>query len=462
MAQKKFNIIAIAWRFIKRMSWPARIGALILLMAIFTFAAVEVTGQPWFCNSCHVMNEYYDSWQASSHREIDCLKCHTEPGAINYARAKINGLAQTVDCLVGRVGTKANGYVPDASCLRSGCHENQALVQKQLQFASVKFTHAGHVDQTVNGVKIECTTCHNHFEGDEHFSVDANVCFTCHFLKQPSTGKRIVQTDCRSCHEVPDKVIKRGMVEVNHAEFVSYRVNCDDSCHKGQIELESRVDENTCLMCHNFTASRRPTDSVQLHELHGGSHRKVECFACHGKIPHARTEGDSVAAMMQCTNCHSDTHAVQSGIYAAGSHPQGGDENRVLGPMYLTHVACADCHVEPKPVAARGIQSIGKVARATAEACDKCHEPGTGAKFIPFWQGQIKKLHAQVQSKLGSLQTRFELQPDGADKDQLAARIAEARMLLDTVQADGSWGVHNLKYTEALLMKANEIINDAR
>jgi nitrate/TMAO reductase-like tetraheme cytochrome c subunit len=443
------------------MSWPARIGAMVVLMALFTFAAVEVTGQPGFCNSCHIMNEFYDSWQTSSHGEIDCLKCHTEPGLVNYARAKINGLAQTVDCIVGRVGTKPNGYVPDASCLRSGCHDAAKLVAEPVDFGSVKFTHAKHIAQTVDGIRIECGTCHNHFEGDEHFNVNTDVCYTCHFLKQSSTGKRLVQTDCRSCHETPDKVIERGMVSVNHAEFVSYQVNCDDSCHKGQIEQDSRVDENTCLMCHTFTAAAEPMDAARLHELHGGSHQKVECFACHGKVAHARTTGGSLAAMMQCTNCHSDTHNIQGGIYGAEHHPRGTDDSRVLGPMYLTHVACADCHIGVEPIKTEGIASIGKVARAAPEACDKCHEKGTGARYIPFWQDQTRKLHAQVRAKLDSLRTRLEMQVDDTKKEEMAGRIAEVRALLDTVAADGSWGVHNLKYTEALLMKANDIINQA-
>ena len=338
---------------VKGTTWPVRIGAVLVLMGAFTFAAVEITGQSWFCNSCHVMNEHSDSWQASSHSEVPCLKCHTQPGVINYAKAKINGLAQTVDCLVGRVGTKPNGYVPDAACLRSGCQDvDYLLAAGDVTFGSAKFTHAKHVGQTVDGIKIECGTCHSHYQGDEHFSVNAEVCFTCHFLTDPSAGKRFVPTGCRNCHDVPDKVIERGMVKVNHAEFVSYQANCEDSCHKAQIEIHSPVDGHTCLMCHSFTLADKAMDSAELHTLHGGSHEKVECFACHGnpgREAHARTGSASVEAMMQCANCHSDTHPIQGDIYTAESHPQGGDNNRILGPMYLTHVACSDCHTAAEP-----------------------------------------------------------------------------------------------------------------
>ncbi len=117
------SVFGWGWCIVKRMRWRARILLVVVLLALFMFVGIEVTGTPGFCNSCHIMNEYYDSWKVSSHNEVSCLKCHTQPGVLNYAKAKITGLAQMVDCLVGRVGTKANGFVPDASCLRSGCHD---------------------------------------------------------------------------------------------------------------------------------------------------------------------------------------------------------------------------------------------------------------------------------------------------------------------------------------------------
>ena len=41
-------------------------------------------------------------------------------------------------------------------------------------------------------------------------------------------------------------------------------------------------------------------------------------------------------------------------------------------------------------------------------------------------------------------------------------KITQAKELVDSVEADGSWGVHNFKYTEAILLKANEIISEAQ
>lgn len=452
------KIFGWGFGFIKRMSWPKRILLVVVAMSLFMFIALELTATPTFCGSCHIMYEFHDNWETSTHSDVKCLKCHTKPGVGNYVWAKIQGFSQSVDCLVGRVGTKPSGVVPDVSCMRSHCHTAEELLGKKLKYNGVKFSHDKHIQQTVNGIVVACGTCHNHYEGNEHFSVDKNACFTCHFVKDGESGKRVAEVGCESCHDVPDKVIKRGMVEVNHAEFVEYEASCDDSCHKSQTEVESAVGEDSCLMCHIFTKSHEHLSTDELHTIHSTS-EKVECFECHGKIRHAKAEGQGLSDMMACGNCHSGTHSVQGSIYSADKHPGGGDDERIIGPMYLTHVECADCHTGTAE--AGSDLSAGKVAKAIPEACDRCHEKGVGERYIPFWQGQTKKLHALATKKLDRLRSRAESVTDDKKLEGINKRIIEVQLLLDTVEADGSWGVHNLKYTEALLLKANGIINAA-
>lgn len=83
----------------------------------------------------------------------------------------------------------------------------------------------------------------------------------------------------------------------------------------------------------------------------------------------------------------------------------------------------------------------------------------TGEKLIPFWQNQTKKLHARTSGKLERLREQIAVEDDEAKAKELSGAAKQVQVLLDTVAADGSWGVHNLKYTEALLLKANDIIN---
>jgi hypothetical protein len=290
--------------------------------------------------------------------------------------------------------------------------------------------------------------------------VNNNVCFTCHFLKNNSSNKRLVQTSCNSCHEVPNKVIERGLVKINHSEFVSYRASCEDSCHKSEIEKKSEVSDSVCLNCHSF-GKGEDVNSVELHKTHS-NHEKVECFACHGKISHGQTEVSSVSAMIDCQNCHSDTHQVQRTIYTADYHEQPTGTERSLSPMFLTHVECSGCHIERVRKSTGTLDSLGKVATAVPRACDNCHEEGTGQRYVPFWQKKIKTLYEEVSRKLDELNERARLETNEQRAQQLGTRGKQAGAILESVSSDGSWGVHNFKYTEAILLKANKIISEGQ
>jgi hypothetical protein len=44
----------------------------------------------------------------------------------------------------------------------------------------------------IDGIKVSCGMCHSHVEGPEHFKVNTQVCYTCHFLKGANHGGRLV------------------------------------------------------------------------------------------------------------------------------------------------------------------------------------------------------------------------------------------------------------------------------
>lgn len=446
-----------AIRAVRRLGWRGRIVVALLGAAVVGLTAVEVTGQPAFCNSCHIMNPYYDSWKRSTHAGVNCLDCHLQPGVTGYVRGKINGLAQAVDCIVGRVGTKPNAIITDASCLRSECHDVAELVPETRDCAGVRFAHEKHIDKIVDGIKITCGTCHSHFEGDEHFTVNMNTCFTCHFLGGDTSTGRLVKTGCQGCHKVPEQVIRRGFVKIDHSEFVSYKASCEESCHKREVRQTSQVEETICLDCHSF---RKPTDanSVELHANHTNGD-KVECFACHRKVSHGQTGVESVSAMMDCQSCHSETHEAQRTIYSTQHPMQPNGTDRVLGPMFLTHVECTGCHVERTAKTPGILDSFGTVARAVPSACDRCHEPGTGQKYVPFWQGRIKALYEQVERRVKASETLAVAQTHEGRAQEIDQRVRQARSILDSIRFDGSWGVHNFKYTEALLLEADKIVS---
>ncbi|MHC4762171.1 MAG: NapC/NirT family cytochrome c [Planctomycetota bacterium] len=449
------KIIAMAINIFMELKLSVKILLVFVLIALFSIISIELTSQPGFCNSCHIMNPYYDNWKVSSHSEVSCINCHLQPGLAGLIKGKINGFAQSIDCLVGRIGTKPNATVTDDSCLRTGCHDIDELELKNILYKSVKFTHKGHMSKVVDGINVSCGTCHNHFEGDEHFTVNENVCFTCHFLESKQNSNKPVQIKCLDCHEVPDKIIDRGLVRVNHLEFISYKTSCEDSCHKRQIERKSQVAESICLNCHSFKKTHE--SSEQLHEEHTVG-EKVECFTCHGKVSHGSDRSSSLAAMIDCKSCHSDTHSAQLGIYTTRQHPQQSGDKRIISPMFLTHVECTGCHIEPIPKKSGILDSFGTVARAVPEACDKCHEDGAGQRYTSFWQKETRKLHKQVSDMVDKFERRIKFETDKEQTLKINARVTEARAILESVSSDGSWGVHNFKYTETMLLRAKDLV----
>jgi hypothetical protein len=165
--------------------------------------------------------------------------------------------------------------------------------------------------------------------------------------------------------------------------------------------------------------------------------------------------------MIDCENCHSDTHSVQQEIFTAAEDDSNlSGAEKVLSPMFLTHVQCTGCHIEKTPASSGVLDSFGTVARPVPEACDKCHEPGTGDKYIPFWQGSIKKMYGQTMERLEKLQEIAEIDSEGPEAKARMESIKQVSSILKSVKADGSWGIHNFKYTEAILLKANDIISE--
>ena len=66
------------------------------------------------------MKPYYDSWKVSSHKNVNCLECHYEPGIKAHIFGKINGLVEVAQYLTHRYSEKPSAELSDASCLREG------------------------------------------------------------------------------------------------------------------------------------------------------------------------------------------------------------------------------------------------------------------------------------------------------------------------------------------------------
>ena len=120
-----------------RRGWLA---LLIVTMVIFasllggSVGAYSYWSSPSFCHSCHIMDQYCESWAASSTSEVACVKCHFEPGIENELRGKWVAVKQLASAVTGAYSSMPYAEVSDATCMRSGCHSTEEL-EKPVRFS---------------------------------------------------------------------------------------------------------------------------------------------------------------------------------------------------------------------------------------------------------------------------------------------------------------------------------------
>ncbi len=136
---------ALRWLLSRRRSSS---GSLLLAhAACWSACAGWYTSRPQFCNSCHIMEPYYKSWQESSHKDVSCIECHFPPGFGGKVRGKMLGLVQLAKYVTASAGAAAlppRSPMPVA-CGR-GCHETRLLTGR-VDFHGVPFDHTPHLER---------------------------------------------------------------------------------------------------------------------------------------------------------------------------------------------------------------------------------------------------------------------------------------------------------------------------
>ncbi len=477
--------------------WKRNLSILAVFFLGVAFAGVEYTSTPKFCGTtCHIMDTYYTSWKAGSHKEVACVDCHIPPGATSYINAKLNGFGQVVDDWLNRTSTKPSASVSDFACTRSGCHVIGNLGKVVNEERSYKFDHAKHLDLQYKGITVHCSTCHSHVQGDQHFEVNTNACVACHLMNpptgagvsatavlasvdhadpssaspssQPSTSptELIAPSSCNTCHDAPAGKITYQGLTIEHSEYLRFGAQCM-SCHRNATQQPEPVGNTQCISCHDFGLERF-TNVEDMHRVHGEGEHKVECFSCHGLIRHGPEAQAMSLEQFNCQECHQGQHMVQRSAYqphlgtatavAASPATASGEtsDGTAVSPMFLVHVDCTGCHIQPSSISSKP-NSGATVNKAVPDACDACHRPGFGKQLVPMWQRSTHELYDGVVALMPAADAKW-----SDANTEAGTLVRDAQRLLDLVRVDGSWGVHNPKYTQQIIEQAREKVLKAR
>jgi nitrate/TMAO reductase-like tetraheme cytochrome c subunit len=432
----------------RRISRVARIlipvGILAIILAtVGTVTFVEVSSQPWFCGSCHIMQPYYKSWSTSTHRNVACIKCHIAPGVKAEAMKKFQAANMVVKDFTGQTKTRPWAEIEDASCLRSGCHTDR-LIEGRVDFKGVKFDHTKHLGEIREGMQLHCTSCHSQIVQGTHIAVTEGTCFLCHFKGQPA-GRPL--GGCIGCHPSPPTVKSPEGYVINHAQYVKDRIDCL-SCHNTVTQGTGAADQARCVSCHNEPARLAQfNNSTMLHKVHVSTHN-IACIQCHTSLDH-RIVALTTTVELDCKSCHTAVHKDEQKLYAGiGGHgvPQ------TPSAMYMARVACVACHNQ-----ASRLPGHDTVHVASDASCMSCH----GIKYanvLPGWEKQMERKVQLVGPIVDAARSAASTLPLRT-RNRADSLLGMAHDNVDFVRAGK--GAHNIVYADQLLRASVSLVRQA-
>jgi predicted CXXCH cytochrome family protein len=228
------------------------------------------------------------------------------------------------------------------------------------------------------------------------------------------------------------------------------------------VEGEIAAD---CLTCHSadYAYTERLRAAVTEGEREGAvpdaltattAQYGVTCTSCHNPHIEGNPNGFSLIAEPDalCTSCHSDADA-SDGLHSP-------TQQMFEGALFVPNVAaepsahfsavegprCATCHLPEVPVesATRASHAFAPVLPEQAlgqttlqDSCIECHAEQVNPE--------------QMQALIDVIQTDTQARVERARAAITASTPTWVITALDAVSGDGSWGVHNYAYTDALL-----------
>jgi nitrate/TMAO reductase-like tetraheme cytochrome c subunit len=342
-------------RFRYKLIKIATLTLLFLVILFFGgFFGLEATSSSKFCSSCHEMKPQYYTWKASSHSEVDCINCHIEPGAKNYAKAKGNGLVELykkqTDTYMAPI--KMPNLIPDEAC--ESCHNMK--YRAVTPSGDIIIPHNKHKTEGIKCVQCHSGTAHGKvsdrkvtYKSDfgkwneklgtslmsetKYIRPQMDTCMECHEARK-------APTECKTCHEttmVPKNHKTEEFKAGGHGKIQPSELKKCEQCHsymskekydlfkedssyinflkKDNTASANRYDSNNvtvaqyaktntfCKDCHG----QKPTSHKQATFItdHGHLSKNTQkCFVCHDN----RSVSDSPVTKVQCGSCHPSSH----------------------------------------------------------------------------------------------------------------------------------------------------------
>lgn len=298
----------------------AAVLAVVVVLIGVSFGAAEYTSTSSFCDGCHEMNRYYDSWHASTHKGSQCKDCHIPRGFANFAKTKIFAFREVYVHVSGQVKAPLIVRRQASNSVCQDCHRDggRAKAFGTVTLASSTFAHSSNHSGSCGKAGCHQRLVHQSVSPPTYvWPASMNACFVCH-------DDRTASKKCNYCHKSPPHN-DMGQCDGCHS-LTSWKL----AGFNHPFPLEGVHSTLPCTKCHPAAAAGQGLPAPGGKVTFDFGKAPATCIDCHG---------DHHQGLKDCSQCHT----AQGWTPANFTHPQvgphigsGGDERRTL--------QCGDCH----------------------------------------------------------------------------------------------------------------------
>lgn len=273
---------------------------------------------PRFCVTCHLMDDAFEKWEVSSHKDINCHECH-HLSLIEQNKLLITLVLHNPQEVPERHGKV---IVPWKYCTK--CHVEGNEKFPSAPNVGVSAFHKKHFDQA----KLECTKCHGYKLHE--FAAEPKFCVGCHPDNEPVHG--MPELACLNCHNDKSENLIPGrdaclLCHGDEAQRTAITADLDNNninyikpteeevakaskmatfpaegamafecnkCHNPHGKIKLTIGSEDCSTCHEGAGKKGQ------HQTHIGM--GLTCKQCHK--PHKWTVTKEMAKSAFCTQCH--------------------------------------------------------------------------------------------------------------------------------------------------------------
>jgi len=330
----------------------------------------------------------------------------------------------------------------DGTAVCMVCHQNSSfLVAKSEQFAI-----SAHSVGTYFNRNGECAACHSN-EGF-HKRLELSATGATATIITTLGGVDQSSISCRTCHNVHDSYTEDDW-NLTTDDAIPTRMVLFGSTSPSHAQ-EAFVDGgsgNICMNCHQIrdrgdVPGKDAVYTMNITSGHWGPHYAPQANVISGQggveLVGTKTYANSAHSGVTgtCVTCHMAQADGNSGDYKVGGHYyEVTARNETTGDLsYVNTKGCVTCHT-------------GALAVTTT--------------YLKDSQADIKALFHQLEDILLSKEyLDATLHPNTAKTKGLQAKEVSAIWNFLVVEYDGSFGIHNNKYTEALLWNSIEALGE--